>query len=188
MTHKGEAYPASGAFLLDSWIRRWIQPPHELIEMLNIEPNGIVVDFGCGPGYYTVELARSAKMVYAVDISPEMLKKAHRKTSKAGLANVLFLQSNGTRLELADDSVDIVLLVTVYHEVGESEATLKEFGRVLKPNGRLVIVEMVKPAFLMGAPVQNPQKLKLEIEAAGFKLKQMEPYKSYGVFFFTKTS
>jgi hypothetical protein len=40
----------------------------------------------------------------------------------------------------------------------------------------------------MGAPVQNPQKLKLEIEAAGFKLKQMEPYKSYGVFFFTKTS
>ena len=51
MSHKGEAYSASGAFFLDNPIRRLIQPPSELIEKLAIKPTDAVVDFGCGPGY-----------------------------------------------------------------------------------------------------------------------------------------
>jgi ubiquinone/menaquinone biosynthesis C-methylase UbiE len=148
----------------------------------------VVVDFGCGPGYYTIELAKKAKKVEAVDLSPEMLKKAQRKAEKSGVKNIEFLQSDGKSLQLEDGSVDMILLVTVYHEIGESEIVLKEFGRVLKQDGKLAIVEIIKKGFFPGAPVQNPETLKAEIEAASFKFEKMLPYKNYGLLFFAKKS
>ncbi len=186
MSHKGEAYSASGAIFLDNPIRRLIQPPSELIEKLSINANDVVMDFGCGPGYFTVELVKKAKSVIAVDLSPEMLNKARNKAKKAGANNIQFLQSDGTIVLLDEKSVDLILLVTVYHEVGESEAVLKEFGRILKPEGKLVIVEVIKRGIFPGAPVQNPETLKAEVESSNFKLKQMQPYKRFGIFFFTK--
>jgi ubiquinone/menaquinone biosynthesis C-methylase UbiE len=188
MSHKGEAYSASGAFFLDNPIRRLIQPPSELVDKLAINPDDVVVDFGCGPGYFTIELANRAKKVVAVDLSPEMLKKAQNKAAKAGLKNIQLLQSNGISIQLEDASVNLILLVTVYHEVGESEAVLNEFHRVLKSEGRLAIVEVIKKGILPSAPVQNPKMLTSEIESANFKLQNLIPYKSYGVFLFTKKS
>jgi len=186
MSHKGEAYSASGAIFLDNPIRRLIQPPLELVEKLDITPAYVVLDFGCGPGYFTIDLTKKAKKVVAVDISSEMLKKAQRKAEKAGVKNIQFLQSNGTNIQLEDASADLILLVTVYHEVGESQAVLKEFNRILKPEGTLVIVEIIKKGIFPSAPVQNPQTLTAEIEAGNFKLKQMVPYKMCGIFFFSK--
>jgi ubiquinone/menaquinone biosynthesis C-methylase UbiE len=188
MSHKGEAYSASGAIFLDNPIRRLIQPPTELIEKLDINPTDVVVDFGCGPGYYTIELAKKAKKVVAVDLSPEMLKKAQRKAEKSGVKNIEFLQSDGKNLQLGNATVDTFLLVTVYHEVGDSEVVLKEFGRVLKPDGKLIIVEIIKKGIFPGAPVQNPDKLKAEIEAVNYKLEKLIPYKNYGVLLFAKKS
>src|SRR5208283_5301194 len=144
------------------------------------------VDFGCGPGYYTIQLAKKAKKVVAIDLSPEMLKKAQHKAEKARVKNIQFLQSKGTNIQLEGSSVDMVLLVTVYHEVGESEAVLKEFNRILKLEGKLIIVEVIKKGIFPGAPVQNPEALKTEIEAGNFKLEQMLPYKRYGIFCSTK--
>jgi ubiquinone/menaquinone biosynthesis C-methylase UbiE len=186
MSHKGEAYHASGAFLLDNPIRRLIQPPAELLEKLEINSGDVVMDFGCGPGYYTIEIAKKAKAVVAVDLSPVMLEKTQNKAAKAGVKNIQFLQSDGKNIQREDGSVDIILLVTVYHEVGESEAVLKEFSRILKPKGKLAIVEVIKKGIFPGAPVQNPDVLKAEIEAASFKLEQMLPYRSYGIFYFSK--
>jgi ubiquinone/menaquinone biosynthesis C-methylase UbiE len=51
-----------------------------------------VVDFGCGPGYFTVELAKRARKVIAVDVQADMLKKAWRKIERANSKNVEFLQ------------------------------------------------------------------------------------------------
>ena len=79
-----------------------------------------------------------------------------------------------------------MLLVTVYHEIGENEAALKEFQRILKAEGKLVVVEIIKKGRLPGGPIQNPDVLKAEIEATGFKLEQMQPYKLFGMFFFAK--
>jgi ubiquinone/menaquinone biosynthesis C-methylase UbiE len=186
MSHKGEAYSSSGAIFLDNPIRRLFQPPSEIIEKLFITPSEVVVDFGCGPGFFTVDLAKKAKSVVAVDISPEMLKRAERKAKNAGVKNIEFLLSDGKTLQLEDNSVDKILLVTVYHEVGDSEVVLKEFGRVLKSTGKLAIVEVIKKGFLPSAPVQNPDKLKAEIESENFKLEEMLSYKSYGIFLFSK--
>ncbi|MGA2681265.1 MAG: class I SAM-dependent methyltransferase [Candidatus Bathyarchaeia archaeon] len=186
MSHKGEAYSASGAFFLDNPIRRWLQPPSELIGILAINPNDIVMDFGCGPGFFTIELAKKAKRVVAVDLSPEMLKKAENKGAKAGVKNIEFMQSDGTKIQLDARSVDLIFLVTVFHEIGDTQRVLAEFHRILKPSGSLVIVEVVKKGTFPGAPIQNPEVLKKEVETGNFNLTQMQPYKNYGIFFFNK--
>ncbi len=186
MHRQEHPYPASAAFLLDNPFRRLIQPPSRLIDRLNIEDFEVIVDFGCGPGYYTVELAKRAKQVIAVDVSSDMLKKAENKIQHAGANNVLFLQSSGTRIQLESASVDVVLLITVYHEVAEPEATLAEFRRILKPHGKLIIAEVIKRGLLSAAPLQNPKALEEDVMRGGFKLQKTLPYDSYGVFFFSK--
>ena len=130
-----------------------------------------MVDFGCGPGYFTIDLAKKAQKVVGVDISPEMLKKAQRKAKKSKVKNIEFLQSDGKSLQLESSSVDIILLVTVYHEVGDNEVVLKEFGRVLKPSGKLVVVEVIIKGIFPSAPVQNPDtlKTKLKLSILNFK-------------------
>jgi ubiquinone/menaquinone biosynthesis C-methylase UbiE len=188
MSERGNIYPASHAYFLDSPIRRLLQPPAGLIEKLHVRPTDTAVDFGCGPGFYTLELAKTAKEVVAVDLQVGMLQRVKHKAERAEVRNIRFLQTDGKTLKLLDASVDKILLVTVYHEVTEPEAVLKEFSRVLKPDGKLIVVEVVKQGILPGAPVQNPETLKAEIEASDFKLEQMQPYKSYGVFFFTKNA
>ena len=85
------------------------------------------------------------------------------------------MQSKGTNIQLEDSSVDLILLVTVYHEIGESEVVLKEFNRILKPSGKLAVVEVIKKGILPGAPVQNPEALKAEFEAGNFEVKQVLP-------------
>ena len=115
------------------------------------------MDFGCGPGFFTIELAKKAKNVVAVDVSPEMLKKAQNKAKKAHQENIQFLQSDGKTIQLEDGSVDLILLVTVFHEVGDSGTVLKEFSRILKPTGRLAIVEVIKKGIFAFAPKQDPK-------------------------------
>ena len=163
-----------------------LQSPSELIEKLGINPTDVAMDFGCGPGYFTIELAKKAKHVVAADISVEMLKKVQKKAEKAKVQNIQFLQSDGKTIKLEDNSLDVIILVTVYHEVGDSEVVLAEFDRVLKHTGKLAIVEVIKNGIFAFAPKQNPETIKEEVEAANFKLKEMKPYKAYGIFLFSK--
>ena len=188
MSHKEHAFPASGAWLLDNPIRKLIQPPSELIQKIGITQDQTVVDFGCGPGYFTVELAKKAGKVIAIDLSVEMLKKVQLKVAKAHITNVEFLQSNGTNIQLEDGSVDMILLVTVFHEIGNTATVLKEFAKVLKPNGRLIIMEVIKKGIVPGAPIQNPKTIETEVTATNFKVQQILPYKNYGIFFFSKNT
>ena len=172
--------------MLDNWIRRILQPPNQLIEKIDINSKDTVVDFGCGPGYYLPEIAKRAKTVIAVDISTEMLAKAQAKVARAKKRNVQFLKTDGKSVETLDGSVDKIMLVTVYHEIGENEKILKEFQRILKPEGKLVIVEMIRKGHFISGPIQKPDELKAEIEGGGFQLEQLLPYKLFGLFFFIK--
>lgn len=186
MSHKTHTYSAHGAWFLDNPIRRWLQPPHELIDKLGITGEQTAMDFGCGPGYFTVELAKRAGRVVAADLQAEMLQKAQRKAQKAGATNIQFLQSNGTQIELPDASVDLILLVTVFHELANPADVLKEFRRILKPQGRLAIVEVTKKGTIPGAPVQNPQAIQAQVEAANLQPQQTQPYKNYSILTFSK--
>jgi len=173
--HDSRKIPERLAFTLDNPVRRYLDPPERLIGKLGINPDDAVIDFGCGPGYFLIPLAKVARRAIGVDVSSRMLEKASRKAKKKGVS-VELLQSDGTGIRLEDSSVDLIFLNHVFHEVDDKPRVLGEFHRILKPLGRLAIVERTRePGRLlsnMGPPMVDEKRLIGEIQQAGFRFAQ----------------
>ena len=159
------------AFLLNNPIRMKLNPPERLISKLGIDSNDVVVDFGCGPGFITIPLAKVSGKAIGVDVSPRMLERADRYAKRAHVS-VELLQSDGSDLKLADKSVDLILLNHVFHEVENKQGTLGQFLRVLKPSGRVAIVEKTRGGGVFsgkfGPPIINEEEVTQALRNAGF--------------------
>lgn len=179
--HAHKRFPEKLTFMLDNPIRRLLSPPERLISKLSIGSNDVLVDFGCGPGFFLIPLARVAGRAIGVDVSPRMLERGARHAKKEGVA-IEFLQSDGTNIRLDDSSVDLILLNHVFHEVEDKPRVLGEFHRILKPLGRLAIVERTHEAKGLwsksGPRVIDEKELTHEIQQSGFRLAQTIAYRN----------
>jgi len=112
------------------------------MERAGIKEGQTVLDFGCGPGFYTIAAARmvGAKgKVYSLDIQPLAVRSVEKKAKKAGLTNITtILSDRDTRLP--DQSIDIALAYDMIHMVKDKQALARELHRVLKPNGVLSVI------------------------------------------------
>ncbi len=102
-----------------------------------------VADFGCGTGNLSVELARWAKRVIAIDQSRATLEQAKQRAEREGLGNIRFLREDLHRLSLAEGELDLVVISQSLHHVQEPATVLGEALRVLKPGGRLIALELM---------------------------------------------
>jgi ubiquinone/menaquinone biosynthesis C-methylase UbiE len=120
-------------------VRDLFLPRENVLKEVNIKPGFSVLDYGCGPGSYTVvasKLVGSTGKVYALDIHPLAIQKVRTLASKKGLTNIETIQSDcATGLE--DESMDVVLLYDILHDLNQPEKILEELHRVLKPGGIL---------------------------------------------------
>jgi ArsR family transcriptional regulator len=103
-----------------------------------------VADFGCGTGVLSVELARWAKRVTAIDQSRAALERARQRAEREGLSNIRFLRQDLHRLALADAELELVVISQSLHHVREPATVLGEALRVLKPGGRLIALELMQ--------------------------------------------
>ena len=121
--------------------RDFFIPRSKILSEIDIKRGFVILDYGCGPGSYSVVAARlvgETGKVYALDIHPLAIEKVKATASRKGLTNVEAIQSDcATGLE--NESVDVVLLCDILHHLGERDATLKELHRVLKPEGTLSV-------------------------------------------------
>src|SRR5712692_4559350 len=100
-----------------------------------------VLDFGCGAGAATTEMAVYARQVTGIDISPEAIKLARERADAAGLASKMtFTLMDGEALEFADASFDVVTVTGVLHHV-DLDAALTQIRRVLTPDGKAIFLE-----------------------------------------------
>ncbi|MHA1147634.1 MAG: class I SAM-dependent methyltransferase [Promethearchaeota archaeon] len=122
-------------------IRDKIHKPRIEVEKAGINKGDTVLDYGCGPGSYTIEAAKMAGAsgrVYAIDIHPLAIKKVNKKAEKLGLKNIETLRTD-CDTGLQGDSIDKILLFDVLHDLTEPNSVLKELWRVLKSGGILIV-------------------------------------------------
>lgn len=101
-----------------------------------------VADLGCGEGYLTIEAARWAKRVVAVDRSAVVLDRARALAKRRRVSNVTWKQGELERLPLKDASVDVALLSQALHHAGRPEKAIAEAVRVTRPGGRVLILDL----------------------------------------------
>ncbi len=162
----------------------WLERPERereertehLLDMLRITSGSSVADIGAGSGYFTRRLARLVGpdgRVLATDIQPEMLEILQQGLVAEGIENTTMILGRVDDTGLAPGSVDLILLVDVYHEFDHPWEMLRSMRRALRPGGRIALVEYrandpavpIKPLHTMTA-----EQSRLEFEAAGFRL------------------
>ena len=176
--HSHKRFPEKLAFILNNRIRRFLEPPDQLILKLDLRATDVVVDFGCGPGFYTIPISKIVARTIAVDISPRMLEKTDSNARKNGVT-VDLLVTDGTEIKLEDQSADLIFLNHVFHEVVDKRKVLSEFLRILKRSGRLAIVERTRGGLLsgrVGPPTVDQVKVVQDLERAGFSIIQTITY------------
>ena len=118
--------------------------PDRVLAALDLKPGMKVADVGAGSGYYSWRIAErvgARGTVYAVDIQPEMVRLLQQQMTERGVANVKALLGTGTDPRLPAATLDLALMVDVYHELEYPYEMLASITRALKPGGRLVFVE-----------------------------------------------
>jgi SAM-dependent methyltransferase len=154
----------------DAW-----QKPREVIEALALAPDAIVADIGAGTGYFAVRFARVLPRgrVYGVDIEPDMVSYLAERARREGLKNVVAIAGAADDPRLPEQA-DLIVLVNVYHHIGERERYFRRLQSALKPGGRLAVID-----FRLDSPVGPPrsdrvapERVKSELARAGYRLAQ----------------
>jgi SAM-dependent methyltransferase len=169
-----------GADWLERSEREIEEEPDKALDALGPLTGLTVADVGAGSGYFTVRLASRVGpkgRVYANDLQPEMLKMLAARLAREKVQNVTLVQGITDDPKLPASTVDLVLMVDVYHELSEPQKMLRAIRAALKPGGRLVLLEYRKedPA----VPIRFEHKMsiaeaKLELEAEGFLLGKVD--------------
>lgn len=120
-------------------LRDLFSPRRNILNEVGIRPGFYILDYGCGPGSYSIvaaEMVGATGKVYALDVHPLAIHRVQNIASKKKLANVETICSD-CKTGLPSNSVDVVLLYDTFHTLTNKDGVLQELHRVLKPNGIL---------------------------------------------------
>ena len=147
-TRQAETFSASAAITDAALTQRFI-------DALGEAARGSVLDVACGPGILSAEIAKTARQVVALDLTPQMLKKAAQRCTEAGLDNVTFREGNATELPFADAAFDAVVTRLSVHHFDRPSRAMSEIFRVLRPRGAFVVADVISSEMPAEAELQN---------------------------------
>jgi ubiquinone/menaquinone biosynthesis C-methylase UbiE len=146
---------------------------------LGLKKDTILLDVACGIGRYSIaasEIVGNEGLIYAVDLWEEGVNALRQAVAERGIKHIRpILGDVSKHIPVEDRSVDVALMATVLHdliEVSTEKGTLREIRRVLKPGGKLVIIEFKKIDGPPGPPVAirlSPEETEKIVSAYGFK-------------------
>jgi SAM-dependent methyltransferase len=143
--------------------------PRQLVRLLGIKSGMTVADIGAGSGYYVVRLSpivgRHGRVI-AEDVVPEYLRGLRRRVRDLGLQNVAIGLGEPHDPRLPADSLDIAILVHMYHEIAQPYALLYNLIPALKSGARVGIIDAVRSTSEHGTP---PSLLRCELAAVGYR-------------------
>ena len=166
---------AAGAAWLERSERQQEENTTLAIDKMNLSDNAVVADIGAGSGYYTFKIAAKVPQgkVYAVDIQNEMIRLLHERKQKEKATNVIVVKSNDTTTNLPRNSIDLAIMVDVYHELEYPREILQSLRQALTNKGKLLLIEYRgEDTALAIKPLHKTTvaQLNKEMEANGFLL------------------
>jgi tRNA A58 N-methylase Trm61 len=129
-------------------VRQWLtENAGEILVKVGIREKQTVLDYGCGPGTFTLAAAGivgEGGKVYALDVRPRALERIREKISSEKIKNVetILLDTSGFATGLNSETIDVILLYDVFHDIKDRRGLLKELHRVLSPEGILSVFPM----------------------------------------------
>jgi ubiquinone/menaquinone biosynthesis C-methylase UbiE len=185
--HKLHNDPKAYIAALEDPKRDAYQKPHEVMEALGIKAGEIVADIGAGSGYFTMRLAHHVGptgRVYAVDVSPDMIRHLTARVRDMRLLNVSPILAPPDD-PLLPQSVDRFLIVDVWHHIEDQAGYLAKMKKDLKPGGQVVMIDFHKRDLPVGPPAGMKiarEDLLKQMQANGFRLVAEHTFLPYQYF------
>lgn len=147
-----------------------------MLGQLNLKTGMTVCDMGCGNGFYSLKMAKMVGpqgTILGVDVQPEMLQFLRTRMEKEGVDNITPILGSFHNPRLPRNTVDVILMVDVYHELSHPEIMLRSMRNSLKPNGQIILLEYREeddrvPIKLLHK--MNKVQILKEYEANGFRI------------------
>ena len=185
--HRLHGDPAAYMAALEDPDRDVYQKPHEVIEALRLRSGEIVADIGAGSGYFALRLARhvgSSGHVYAVDVSPDMIRRLNERIHEAGLVNISTILASPDN-PLLPRPADRFLFVNVWHHIEDRARYLALMKKMLKPGGQIVMIDFHKRDLPVGPPAAMKiarEDLLKQMQGHGFKIREEHTFLPYQYF------
>jgi ubiquinone/menaquinone biosynthesis C-methylase UbiE len=151
------------------------------ISKLPINSKSVVADIGAGSGYYTFRIAQKVTegKVYAVEIQDEFIQILKQNKIQKGIKNVEIVKGTEQNPNLPANSIDLAIMVDVYHELSYPQEMLSALAKALKPDGKILLLEYraedpdvaIKELHKMSV-----KQVSKEMEVNGFKLYKREDF------------
>jgi ubiquinone/menaquinone biosynthesis C-methylase UbiE len=143
MNNSNKVCPVERAGALDLSLRRLVQNPTKILSPY-LNKGDKVLDFGCGPGFFTFDIARlvgESGLVFAADLQTGMLEIVEKKIIAGNLQNRIQTHKCGETTIGLTSNVDFILAFYMIHELPDQDRTFKEFKQILNPEGKVLIIE-----------------------------------------------
>lgn len=160
------------------------EQPFEIIEYMDLKPGMVVVDLGCGTGYFARKIAPKVLpggTVYGEDIQPEMLTMLENLCKKEGVEGVVPILGDEKDPKLPKGKVDWIIMADVYHEFQYPEPMLAKMLESLSPTGKVCLLEYRAEEFRKASHIKPEHTMTVkqvltEWNAAGFELIDLQEF------------
>jgi ubiquinone/menaquinone biosynthesis C-methylase UbiE len=134
----------NSAYFIQENFRRVTERPLERLSEIGLKEGMIFLDVGCTLGFYSfcaASIVGEKGLVYALDMNPNLIEYVKNKAERKRMKNIKTFVANAQETGLPPESVDMVFLHLVLHDIEDKPVAIREFNRILKRSGRLVIDE-----------------------------------------------